>query len=144
MTATKDPWLSDVEATTRRVVTASGLATDPSVYGDLCVNDCGRYALSADRATCSHRPVCEDCWPNGCAECAAQLEADLRRRDVFVNTIAKAADAVEPATWDFPDSELRMLDWRQRKDLMNSAGRLMESLRRITDTLNAQDRGVTR
>jgi hypothetical protein len=40
-----------------------------SIWGDICVNCDERWALPADRATCIHKPICEDCWPNGCNDC---------------------------------------------------------------------------
>lgn len=141
MTDAVDPWLSDVKATARRVAAEHGVSSDPSVYGDLCLNDCGRYALSADRASCAHRPICEDCWPNGCPECEAKIEADLRRRREFVGVIVSSAEQIYAAVLDVPTSDLLALDWRERKDLIRAATSGSDALLRIRDTLLSQAAG---
>lgn len=40
-----------------------------AIWGDICVT-CGiRWTLPPDRATCIHKAICEDCFPNGCDDC---------------------------------------------------------------------------
>lgn len=50
----------------------------PEHFGDYCDNDCGRYCLPGDKATCTHKAICEDCWPNGCGECEWEADRLLR------------------------------------------------------------------
>jgi hypothetical protein len=40
-----------------------------NIWGDICRTCEIRWCLPTDRATCTHKDVCESCWPNGCDEC---------------------------------------------------------------------------
>ena len=54
----------------------SQLATERPEYGHLCVECEARYCLPGERATCTHKAICEDCWPNGCDVCEFSVAGD--------------------------------------------------------------------
>lgn len=42
-------------------------------FGAICTNCGERWSLPSERATCTHKAICEDCWPNGCDECEMEV-----------------------------------------------------------------------
>lgn len=133
-----DPWLADSQANARRLAAAAGFTSDPDLLGALCEHCKERNALPADKATCAHRAICEDCWPNGCPDCQAQVEADLQRRGSAVNAITAGAEQIHAAAWDLTDSDMGSLDWITRKVLLEHADQAIEALRRVVDVLREQ------
>lgn len=130
--------LAFAEATTRRIGAATGTASDPQVYGDHCVNCEERWCLPADEATCAHMSICEDCWPNGCDVCEAEVEEGLRRREHAAQRILAAALEIRTGADDLSESDLKKLDWRVRGDVLRHVDLTIEALRRVADVLNAQ------
>jgi hypothetical protein len=134
-----DRWLPDAEATSRRLAAQLGLSSDTSVYGEHCVNCAERWCLPADEATCPHKPICEDCWPNGCEQCEAEVEEDLRRREAASQRILAAALELRTSADDLSEADLAVLDWRVRKDIGRHVELAIEALRRVDDVMRAQN-----
>lgn len=133
--------LADAEATARRLTVAAGLPADQSLYGDHCVNCERRWALPADQASCAHKPICEDCWPNGCPYCEREVEDSIRRREEIANRILSAALELRTGADDLSESDMAALNWITRKDIAHHVELTIEALRRVGDQLAAQ-RGV--
>lgn len=133
--------LTDAEAQARRLTARFNMAPDGSdIYGDICVNCEERWALPADKATCPHQPICEDCWPNGCPACEQQVHEDLRRAEEATQRILSAALELRTGADDLREADLPALDWRTRKDVLRHIELTTESLRRIRDLLRAQEK----
>lgn len=131
--------LTDAQAAVRSIGAATGISTNASVYGDHCVNCEKRWCLPADQAACAHMAICEDCWPNGCATCEAQVEADLRHREEATRRILSAALELRTGADDLSEADLRRLDWRVRASVLRHTELSIEALRRVRDVLNAQE-----
>ena len=137
-------WLADAQGTARRLTAEFGLpAYDETIYGGHCVNCEAAWALPADKATCPHLPICEDCWPNGCPACEAKLEGELRHRETAVNAITSAAAAMIEHCDSLTVTDLKLLDWRTRGDLLKQLAQASEAMLRVADTLNAHGRAVS-
>jgi hypothetical protein len=132
--------LADATASSRRLLAKAGLSKDQTLYGDLCITCEERYALRADKASCAHKVICEDCWPKGCPVCEDELEAGIRHRERVTNGIVQAAMELRTLADDLSETDLGLLDWRVRKDVLSNVELTLDSLRRITDTLNKQGR----
>lgn len=130
--------LADAVANTRRIAAASGVSRDPDVYGAHCFNCNARWCLPADQATCAHKPICEDCWPNGCADCEAEVEQALRRRELLVHEISTACETLHHISLDLADSDLAALPFQHRNDLLAHTERGLEAVRSIHDRTAAK------
>jgi hypothetical protein len=136
-------WLADAEATARRLTAAAEFPqTDQSIYGGHCENCQQRWALPADKATCAHRNICEDCWPNGCPDCERELEETLRRREEASHRIVSAALELRVGADDLSETDLKLLDWRVRKSVLNHIELAMDAMRRVADTLHKYERNA--
>lgn len=133
-------WLADATETANRLSVKSGLTQRAELYGDHCVNCEQRWALPADQASCAHLPICEDCWPNGCPDCEAQVERDLRHREETTERIIAAALEIRTTADDLSETDLRLLGWRMRLDVRRHVAMTIDALRRVSDTLDAQDK----
>ena len=132
-------WLADAEGTSRRLAAEFGLSADAGLYGDICENCDARWSLSADRASCPHRPICEDCYPNGCEACEWQEHETLKHREQAANRIVSAALEIRTAADDLNDADLHSLDWITRKDVKRHIALTIEALRRVRDVLSTED-----
>ncbi len=128
-------WLDDAQGTARRMVAVGGFADDGSGH---CENCAERWTLPADKASCPHKPICEDCWPNGCEACEAELDESIRRREDISNRIISAALELRTSADDFRETDMRVLDWRVRQDVTRHVDHTIESLTRVRDLLKAQ------
>lgn len=140
---TADPWLSDVEASVRRIGAQLGVASDPGVYGEHCIVCEARWALPADQASCAHAAICEDCYPNGCAVCEAEVESGIRRREQAADRILSAALELRTGADDLSEADLREISWITRKDVMRHVGFAIEALQRVLDTIHATEKRGT-
>lgn len=137
-----DRVLSDAEATSRRLAAGFNMAPDGSgIYGDHCENCGERWALPADKASCAHKAICEDCWPNGCEACEQEVEDSLRRREEAANRIVSAALELRTGADDLSETDLGLLDWRTRKDVLRHLELTLDALLRVQEILGAQVRG---
>lgn len=128
--------LTDAEATARRLTAHFDLPTNQTdVHGDLCTNCEERYALPADKATCAHKAICEDCWPNGCDPCDQQMHEDLKRREEAAHRILAAALELRTGAEDLREADLPALDWRLRHDVLRHTELTIDALRRVRDML---------
>lgn len=133
--------LADAQAASRRLAAAADMPNVPAdLYGEFCVECKERWALPADKATCGHRPICEDCWPNGCPECIADVEAEVQHRESVTRRITTAALELRTGADDLNDTDLPSLDWRDRGDILRHVELTIESLRRVRDVINAGNR----
>lgn len=136
--------LADATATSRRLAASAGFTNDASlIYGDHCVNCNERWALPADKATCAHKPICEDCWPNGCDHCEREVEEGIQRRLAAVNRITSAALELRTGADDLSETDLSLLDWRDRKDVLRHVQLSIDALSRVASSLGRQVRGET-
>jgi hypothetical protein len=135
-----DPWLADVIAASNRIAAEHGLSYDATIYGDHCVRCDREWCLPADKASCAHKAICETCYPHGCADCEAEVEEGIRRRERIREAISSAALEIRTtAADDLSEADMRQLDWRDRQDVLLHAGRATEALRRVVDMLRAQE-----
>jgi hypothetical protein len=139
-----DDYLANIEATSRRIAAKTGLSTHADVYGDHCTNCDQRWALPADQASCAHKPICEDCWPNGCDVCEREVEAGIRHREKTTHLILSAALELRTAADDLSETDLRQLDWLVRNDVVKHVAFTIEALRRVEDVLRANTAGATK
>jgi hypothetical protein len=137
------PWpdtrLQDAIAGPRRIAAGLDRAHDESVYGGICENCGERWALPADKASCAHRNICEDCWPNGCEHCEAEVETGIRRREHLAAKILAAALALRTGADDLSEADMRQLDWVTRKDIVRHVELAQEALWRVHDLLMHQE-----
>ena len=143
--ARDDAHLAELKAGVRRVTAQAGLSTNPDVYGAHCTN-CGEtlWCLPADKATCAHTSICEDCWPNGCTFCETEVEEGIRRREDATNRILSAALELPMHADDLAKTDLRKVGWINANDLRLDVALTIESLRRVEDVLRAQTAGTKR
>jgi hypothetical protein len=131
--------LEDAQASARRITARFALpTTDDSIYGEHCVVCEERWCLPADKATCAHMPVCEDCWPNGCEACEREVEEGIRRREQATNRIVSAALELRTGADDLSEVDLTLLDWRARNDVLRHIELSLDAMRRVRDTLAKQ------
>lgn len=133
-------WLADAEGTSRRLAAEFGLSGDAEVYGEICANCDARWALAADRASCPHLPICEDCYPNGCEACQWQEHETLRHREEATNRILSAALEVRTSADDLSETDLRHLGHIARHDVLRHTAEAIEKLRFVHDVLARVER----
>lgn len=141
---TNQAWLDDVLGSARRIAASMNTELpmrDESIYGGHCEHCDQRWALPADKASCPHKPICEDCWPNGCDACEREVEEGIRRREEATHRILSAALEIRTGCDDLSETDLAALDFVMRKDIARHVELSIEALRRVGDTLNAQRRG---
>lgn len=139
-----DDYLANIEATSRRLAAKAGLSSHADVYGDHCVNCDARWALPADKASCAHRPICEDCYPNGCDVCEREVEDGIRHREKTTRLILSAALELRTAADDLSETDLRELGWVARHDVLRNVAFTIEALRRVEDVLRANTAGASK
>ena len=140
--ARDDAHLAELKAGVRRVTAQAGLSRDPDVYGAHCLTCETRWCLPADKATCAHTSICEDCWPNGCTHCETEVEEGIRRREDATNRILSAALELRTHADDLSETDLRKVGWINANDLRRHVALTIESLRRVEDVLRAQTAGT--
>jgi hypothetical protein len=140
----EDDYLANIEATSRRLAAKAGLSTHADVYGDHCTNCDARWALPADKASCSHKPICEDCYPNGCDTCEREIEDGIRHREHATNRIISAALELRTNADDLSETDLAKLGHIARKDVARSVSLTIEALRRVEDVLRAHTAGASK
>jgi hypothetical protein len=139
-----DDYLANIEATSRRLAAKAGLSTHADVYGDHCTNCDQRWALPADKASCAHLPICEDCYPNGCDVCEREVEEGIRHREKTARLILAAALELRTHADDLSETDLRQLDWLTHKDVIKNVANTIEALRRVEDVLRANTAGASK
>lgn len=139
MAGERRDWLADAEGTSRRLAAGLGLSPDAALYGDICQTCDARWSLSADRASCPHLPICEDCYPNGCEACEWQEHETLRHREHNSNRIIRACVELVDAADELNTTDLRSLDWRTRADVLKNLAEARERMRFVRDTLRRVD-----
>jgi hypothetical protein len=139
-----DDYLANIEAASRRIAAKTGLSTHADVYGDHCTNCDARWALPADKASCAHKALCEDCYPNGCDVCEREVEDGIRRREQATNLIISAALELRTHADDLSETDLRQLGHIARGDVKKNVALTIEALRRVEDVLRANTAGASK
>jgi hypothetical protein len=140
----EDDYLAGLQATSRRLAAAAGLSTHADVYGDHCITCDARWALPADKASCAHASICEDCHPNGCDVCEREVEEGIRRREKATNLIISAALELRTHADDLSETDLRQLGHIARGDVIKNVAHTIEALRRVQDVLRANTAGASK
>lgn len=132
--------LAEAQAGARRLTSEAKMPTDlMDLWGEFCVSCEERWALPAHKATCAHKPICEDCWPNGCEACERELAEDIDRRERAAHLILSASLEIRTSADDLRDTDLKRMDWRVRNDVARNVALTIDALRRIQDVLKSQD-----
>lgn len=134
----EDDYLANIEATSRRIAARTGLSTNAEVYGDHCVTCDARWAQPADKASCAHKPICEDCYPNGCDVCSREVEEGIRRREEAAHRILGASLELRTNADDLSEADMRDLPWMTRGDIMRNVDLTIDALRRVRDVMQSQ------
>lgn len=130
-------WLSDAEATARRLAGDAGLIV-PEVE---CANQCGRWIRLGSQASCTHpEAVCDDCFPTGCDACEWEMHETLKHREKTTNLVLSAALELRAGADDLSDTDLRELGWVARKDVLRNVELTVEALFRVRDVLRSVER----
>lgn len=137
---TAEETIMDARASARRIAAGLGGLGDPTVMGDLCERCQERNALPADKASCAHKAICEDCYPRGCDYCERRHYEGIQHREETANRILKAGMDLRVAADDLAETDMDLLDYRTRADVLRQMDSTLESIRRIYDHLNAQGR----